>query len=80
MEYKGTLLSETEAKVRPDLTYWHIVLRELNSTLKKKQFVVANSAGSHLIKSLKVLQSDGQDGTYMFYSEIQWRSRHQKFW
>jgi len=40
VEYKGTLLSETEAKV---------------------------------------LQSDGQDGTYMFYSEIQWRSRHQKF-
>ena len=34
VEYKGTLLSETEAKVRPDLTYWHIGLRELNSKLK----------------------------------------------
>ena len=26
------------------------------------------------------MQSDGKDATYMFYSEIQWRSRHQKFW
>ena len=33
VEYKGTLLSQTEAKVRPDLFYWHIVLMELNSTL-----------------------------------------------
>jgi len=40
VEYKGTLLSLTEAKV---------------------------------------LQSEGKDPTYMFYSEIQWQSRHQKF-
>ena len=36
VEYKGTLLSQTEAKVRPDLTYWHIVLMELNTKLKLK--------------------------------------------
>ena len=33
VEYKGTLLSQTEAKVRPDLIYWHIVLMGLNSKL-----------------------------------------------
>jgi len=40
VEYKGTLLSHSEAKV---------------------------------------LQSNGKDGTYMFYGQIQWRSRHQRF-
>ena len=34
VEYKGTLLSHSEAKVRPDLTYWHIVPMVLNSKLK----------------------------------------------
>ena len=33
VEYKGTLLSQTEAKVRTDLIYWHIVLMGLNSKL-----------------------------------------------